>query len=147
VLDDTIRAVPGHRTPPTGTAPALGLLPGPVSLDARLGPARSHSWVPQRLRCIGNSLLTRRDGGELVCIHGSLVESRLSQVNRAFQSPTTVMTSVRWRPRTSHSRWKICCQVPSTSFPSAIGTVKDGPSSVACRCECPLPSCQVCSWP
>ncbi len=27
----------------------------------------------------------------------------------------------------------------------AIGTDRDGPSSEAWRCECPLPSCHVCS--
>ena len=36
-------------------------------------------------------------------------------------SPITVTTTVRWRGRTSHSRWKICCQVPSTGWPSADG--------------------------
>ena len=54
---------------------------------------------------------------------------------------------VRRRGLMSHSRWKICCQVPSTGFPSATGTVKDGPSSVACKCEWPLPSCQARSCP
>ncbi len=65
----------------------------------------------------------------------------------ALHSPTTVTTTVRWRPRTSHSRWKICCQVPSMSLPPAMGAVTDGPRSVACRCECPFPSCHACSCP
>ena len=45
----------------------------------------------------------------------------------------------------SHSRWIICCHVPSTGLPSATGTESDGPRSVAWRCEWPLPSCQACS--
>ena len=62
-------------------------------------------------------------------------------------SPITVTMMVRSRAWISHSRCTICCQVPRISLPSAIGTVSDGPKSVACRCECPLPSCQACSWP
>ena len=62
-----------------------------------------------------------------------------------FPSPETVTTMVRRRGLMSHSRWKICCQVPSTGFRSATGTVRDGPSNVACKCEWPLPSCQACS--
>ena len=61
------------------------------------------------------------------------------------QLPTTVTSTVLWRPRTSHSRWKICCQVPRTNLPPAMGTVREGPSNVACKWEWPLPSCQACS--
>ncbi len=32
-------------------------------------------------------------------------------------SPITVTSAVRCRGRTSHSRWKICCHVPSTGLP------------------------------
>ena len=64
-----------------------------------------------------------------------------------IHSPYTVTTTVRCLGLTSHSKWKTCCQVPSTSFPPLTGTVSDGPRIVACRCECPLPSCQACSCP
>ena len=66
---------------------------------------------------------------------------------RVHVSPVTVMTIVRCRGLTSHSKWKTCCHVPKTKFPSLMGTVSDGPSIVACKCEWPLPSCQACSWP
>ena len=66
---------------------------------------------------------------------------------RVHVSPVTVMTMVRCRGLTSHSKWKTCCHVPKTKFPSLMGTVSDGPSIVACKCEWPLPSCQACSWP
>ncbi len=59
-----------------------------------------------------------------------------------YSSPITVMTIVRCRGLTSHSKWKTCCHAPKTKFPSLMGTVSDGPSIVACKCECPLPSCQ-----
>ena len=49
----------------------------------------------------------------------------------AIQSPVTVTIMVRSRGLMSHSRWKICCQVPSTGRPSWIGTVRSGPSNVA----------------
>src|SRR4029079_9987518 len=62
-------------------------------------------------------------------------------------SPCTVTITSRSRGRTSHARWMICCQVPRRSRPLPTGTVSVGPSSVACRCEGPLPSCQACSWP
>src|SRR6266540_413100 len=57
-------------------------------------------------------------------------------------SPMTVMTMVRCRGLTSHSKWKTCCHVPKPKLPSLMGTVSDGPSSVACKCEWPFPSCQ-----
>lgn len=60
-------------------------------------------------------------------------------------SPWTVTTRVRVRGLMSHSRWKICCQVPSTSSPASTGTVRSGPRTEACTWECPLPSCQACS--
>src|SRR5262249_2743493 len=62
-------------------------------------------------------------------------------------SPSTVTTTVRCRGRTSHSRRKICCQVPSASSPPPTGTVSPWPSSVAWRWLWPLPSCQARSWP
>ena len=43
---------------------------------------------------------------------------------------------------------RIRCELPSAEhgLASRTGTVRLGPSSVACRWEWPLPSCQVCSW-
>src|SRR5438093_173787 len=49
----------------------------------------------------------------------------------AAGSPSTVTTTVRWRGLMSHSRWKICCQVPSVNRPSRIRTVNDGARRVA----------------
>ena len=66
---------------------------------------------------------------------------RRSVVTRRGSSPRSFVR----RGLMSHSRWKICCHVPSASSPSATGTESDGPSSVACRWEWPLPSCQACS--
>ena len=48
-------------------------------------------------------------------------------------SPRTVTTICRCRGLTSHSRWKICCQVPRRGFPSFTGTVREGPRVVAWR--------------
>lgn len=62
-----------------------------------------------------------------------------------FYWPMTVTTMVRFRDFTSHSRKKICCQVPRMGRPSPTGIVTDGPSNVACKWEWPLPSCQACS--
>jgi hypothetical protein len=84
----------------------------------------------------------RRRRGELA---GPARAARRLDLTRAGHSPCTVTTSVLWRARTSHSRWKICCQVPSTGRPSATGTMSDGPSHVAWRWECPLPSCHASS--
>ena len=64
---------------------------------------------------------------------GQMIQS--GQATAMACSPMTVTTTVRCRGRTSHSRWKICCQVPSTGLPSATGTESDGPMSVACKWE------------
>ncbi len=60
---------------------------------------------------------------------------RSSSGSRKLGYPVTVTTISLLRGRTSHSRWKTCCQVPSTGRLSVTGTVRDGPSIVACRCE------------
>ena len=60
----------------------------------------------------------------------------------AHHSPITVTVIERRRGFTSHSKWNTCCHWPRTSLPSLTGTISDGPRSVACRCEWPLPSCQ-----
>jgi hypothetical protein len=78
---------------------------------------------------------------------GSNLAIFASPVPEPHPSPFTVTTIVRCRPRTSHSRQKTCCQVPSTGRPPATGRLSSGPNSVAWRCEWPLPSCQACSCP
>jgi hypothetical protein len=45
--------------------------------------------------------------------------------------PVAVTMMRRERGLTSHSRWKICCHVPSTRWPPEMGTVSDGPIRVA----------------
>ena len=62
-------------------------------------------------------------------------------------SPITVTTTVRSRGRVSHSTSTICCHLPRAGSPRVTGTLSDGPSVVAWRCEWPLPSCHACSCP
>ena len=121
-LRDRGRAVPGLalRHEPDQHA-AEPVIPGGHP-DDRPTQARSKAACPRLARFAGRCAATGNP--------------------RLPHSPMIVTVTVRRLGLMSHSSRKICCQVPSSGRPSAIGTVRLGPSKVTCRWECPLPSCQ-----
>ena len=108
-----------------------GSLPSPSTWLCRNSRARAS--CP---RCVSGTLPPQQGGRpRYLLLAAALRFARHRDHHRAFASAHIALEMEDLLPCAEHQ------------FALAMGTVSEGPSRVACKCEWPLPSCQACSWP